>query len=115
MQVLEYLDFLQGVRYRFRLINAGVQNCPIDLTVDNHTLTVISSDGSDVKPIKGEYLQNWLLLFHVGVIKVDFFKELRGVVFRLLRVQCRQILTIMYTVKILSAGSRKHIQYGNYF
>nr|BAJ06132.1 laccase 1 isoform G [Nephotettix cincticeps] len=40
----------KGLRYRFRLINAGVQNCPIDLTIDNHTMTVISSDGSDIKP-----------------------------------------------------------------
>ncbi|XP_054269197.1 uncharacterized protein LOC128990701 [Macrosteles quadrilineatus] len=40
----------KGLRYRFRLINAGVQNCPIDLAIDGHSLTVISSDGSDVKP-----------------------------------------------------------------
>ncbi|CAH0553403.1 unnamed protein product, partial [Brassicogethes aeneus] len=41
----------QGQRYRFRLINAGFLNCPIEMSIDNHTLTVISSDGSDFKAI----------------------------------------------------------------
>ncbi|XP_056642031.1 uncharacterized protein LOC130448620 [Diorhabda sublineata] len=40
----------QGYRYRFRVINAGFLNCPIEMTVDNHTITVISSDGADIKP-----------------------------------------------------------------
>uniref|UniRef100_A0A1B6FJ43 Laccase n=1 Tax=Cuerna arida TaxID=1464854 RepID=A0A1B6FJ43_9HEMI len=47
---LEVFTVRQGVRYRFRVINAGVQNCPIELSIDNHTLTVISTDGSDIKP-----------------------------------------------------------------
>lgn len=38
----------QGIRYRFRVINAGFLNCPIQISVDNHTLTVISSDGFDI-------------------------------------------------------------------
>lgn len=40
-----------GFRYRFRLINAGFLNCPIELTIDNHTMTVINSDGNDFKPV----------------------------------------------------------------
>lgn len=43
----------QGYRYRFRVINAGFLNCPIQLSVDNHTLTVISSDGSDFEAVQG--------------------------------------------------------------
>lgn len=35
------------------MINAEFLNCPIEISVDNHTLTVISSDGNDFKEIKG--------------------------------------------------------------
>ncbi|XP_069112423.1 uncharacterized protein [Argopecten irradians] len=45
-----------GFRYRFRLISNGVNNCPIHFSIDNHTLIVISSDGSPFKPIKVESL-----------------------------------------------------------
>jgi len=41
---------LQGFRYRFRIINAGFLNCPIEVSIDNHTLVVVSSDGSDLEP-----------------------------------------------------------------
>ncbi|XP_060081291.1 uncharacterized protein LOC132560644 [Ylistrum balloti] len=46
----------QGFRHRFRLISNGVNNCPINFSVDNHTLIVISSDGSPFKPVKVESL-----------------------------------------------------------
>lgn len=45
---------IQGRRYRFRLVNAGFLNCPLELSIDNHTLLVIASDGADVKPVRGE-------------------------------------------------------------
>ncbi|XP_012552135.1 uncharacterized protein LOC100174976 isoform X1 [Bombyx mori] len=41
----------QGHRYRFRVINAEFLNCPIELSVDGHNITVISSDGYDLEPI----------------------------------------------------------------
>ncbi|CAG5132069.1 unnamed protein product, partial [Candidula unifasciata] len=40
-----------GFRYRFRVINSGVLNCPLELQIDNHTLMVIASDGSPVEPV----------------------------------------------------------------
>lgn len=43
----------QGLRYRFRLVNAGFLNCPLELSIDNHTLLVVASDGADVKPVRG--------------------------------------------------------------
>nr|CAD7446408.1 unnamed protein product [Timema bartmani] len=46
----------QGHSYRFRIVNAGFLNVPIELSVDNHTLLVISSDGSDVKPVEVDSL-----------------------------------------------------------
>lgn len=40
-----------GKRYRFRLINAEFLNCPMALSIDNHTMTMIASDGSEFVPI----------------------------------------------------------------
>lgn len=40
-----------GKRYRFRLINAEFLNCPMEMSIDNHTMTVIASDGSDFVPV----------------------------------------------------------------
>ncbi|XP_065678987.1 LOW QUALITY PROTEIN: uncharacterized protein LOC100210525 isoform X1 [Hydra vulgaris] len=44
-----------GLKYRFRVICHGVIY-PFRISVDNHTLTVISSDGYDVKPREFESL-----------------------------------------------------------
>ncbi|XP_075986047.1 uncharacterized protein LOC142983100 [Anticarsia gemmatalis] len=41
----------QGYKYRFRVINAEFLNCPIELSVDGHNITVIASDGYDLQPI----------------------------------------------------------------
>ena len=41
-----------GNRYRFRLINAGFLYCPVEFSIDNHTLTVIASDGGLVEPVE---------------------------------------------------------------
>ncbi|KAL6260451.1 hypothetical protein P5V15_007976 [Pogonomyrmex californicus] len=46
-------------RYRFRLINAEFLNCPIEVSVDNHTLYVISSDGRDIEPVQAESLVSY--------------------------------------------------------
>uniref|UniRef100_A0A0B7BKV4 Uncharacterized protein n=1 Tax=Arion vulgaris TaxID=1028688 RepID=A0A0B7BKV4_9EUPU len=40
-----------GLRYRFRVINSGTLNCPLELSIDNHTMNVIASDGSPVQPL----------------------------------------------------------------
>lgn len=37
-----------------RIINAEFLNCPIEVSVDNHTLTVISSDGNDFQSVKAQ-------------------------------------------------------------
>uniref|UniRef100_A0A1B6BZ72 Laccase n=2 Tax=Clastoptera arizonana TaxID=38151 RepID=A0A1B6BZ72_9HEMI len=47
---LAAFSVIKGLRYRFRLINAGVQNCPVELSIDNHILKIISSDGFDLQP-----------------------------------------------------------------
>ncbi|GAB6033503.1 hypothetical protein CHUAL_013382 [Chamberlinius hualienensis] len=40
----------QGNRYRFRLCSNVNLPCPIAVTVDNHPLTIIATDGNSVKP-----------------------------------------------------------------
>ncbi|XP_055852973.1 uncharacterized protein LOC129916824 [Episyrphus balteatus] len=48
---LEVFTVAEGFKYRFRSINAEFLNCPVALSVDNHTLSVINSDGYDVEAI----------------------------------------------------------------
>ncbi|KAI8423719.1 hypothetical protein MSG28_012750 [Choristoneura fumiferana] len=54
----------QGYKYRFRVINAEFLNCPIEMSVDGHNITVISSDGYDLEPITdtNKYLGDRALL-----------------------------------------------------
>ncbi|XP_033324267.2 uncharacterized protein LOC117219317 [Megalopta genalis] len=49
----------QNTRYRFRLINAEFLNCPIELSIDDHIMTVISSDGRDIEPVQGKSLVSY--------------------------------------------------------
>ena len=35
----------KGKRYRFRIINSGVQYCPLQVSIDQHFLTIIATDG----------------------------------------------------------------------
>jgi FtsP/CotA-like multicopper oxidase with cupredoxin domain len=46
----------KGNRYRFRLINAGIRGCNMELTVESHNLTVIESDGRPFDPVVVETL-----------------------------------------------------------
>ncbi|CAK9821202.1 LCC4 [Anthophora plagiata] len=46
-------------RYRFRLVNAEFLNCPIELSIDNHTMRIISSDGRDIEPVEAESLVSY--------------------------------------------------------
>ena len=39
-------------RYRFRVISNGIQNCPIRISVDNHVITIIATDGTPVDPVE---------------------------------------------------------------
>jgi len=39
-----------GKKYRFRFIYPGITMCPIEISIDNHNLTVIASDGRLLEP-----------------------------------------------------------------
>ncbi|SPP77695.1 laccase [Drosophila guanche] len=47
-----HFPVIRGGRYRFRVIFNGVSNCPISLSIDNHDLVVIASDGNDIEPVQ---------------------------------------------------------------
>lgn len=35
------------------MIDAGAEDCPIEMSIDNHTMLVISLDSNDIRPIQG--------------------------------------------------------------
>lgn len=43
-------------KYRFRIINAGYAICPVEISIDNHTLNVIASDGNYIEPVSVDSL-----------------------------------------------------------
>ncbi|XP_053649062.1 uncharacterized protein [Cherax quadricarinatus] len=47
---LEVVMVTPKLRHRLRLINAGSLNCPLVVSVDNHTLTIIATDGEKIVP-----------------------------------------------------------------
>ncbi|XP_064087026.1 LOW QUALITY PROTEIN: uncharacterized protein LOC135201744 [Macrobrachium nipponense] len=42
---------IPGNRYRMRLINAAVLNCPVTVAIEQHILTVIETDGNPIVPV----------------------------------------------------------------
>ncbi|KAG1687825.1 Laccase-2 [Nymphon striatum] len=39
-------------RYRFRVVNNGLMNCPVVISIDNHTILMIASDGNPFEPVE---------------------------------------------------------------
>ncbi|KAJ8920457.1 hypothetical protein NQ315_005325 [Exocentrus adspersus] len=72
----------QGYRYRFRVINAGFLNCPIEISVDNHTIKVISSDGSDIAPVDATSLVTYAGERFDFILKADQEPDLYWIRFR---------------------------------
>jgi L-ascorbate oxidase len=46
----------RGFRYRFRLINNVLEYCPLQISIEGHNLTIISSDIDPFQPIEVESL-----------------------------------------------------------
>lgn len=90
----------QGFRYRFRLINAGFLNCPIELSVDNHTLLVISSDGSDIQPVQADSLVSYAgerfdFVLHANKKVGNYWMRFRGLM------DCDERFTKAHQVAVL--------------
>ena len=43
-----------NARYRFRVINAGVNFCPMVFSIDGHNMTLIATDGYPIDPVEVE-------------------------------------------------------------
>nr|QHF16626.1 laccase 2 protein [Cepaea nemoralis] len=50
----ELFTVKKGFRYRFRIISNGILNCPFRISVDEHSLEIIASDGAPVSPMEVE-------------------------------------------------------------
>lgn len=59
MTPFEVFKVQKGIRYRFRSINSGFLNCPLEISVDNHTLNVLASDGRYFEPVEVDSLVSY--------------------------------------------------------
>lgn len=48
----EILRVTPGKTHRFRVASNGITNCPLQISIVNHTVAVIASDGRPVKPLQ---------------------------------------------------------------
>ena len=58
----------KGKRYRFRVINSGVQYCPLQISIDHHNMTIIATDGNSIEPIQ---VTSFYIL--AGINTLDYF------------------------------------------
>ena len=56
---LESFSVGKGRKYRFRLINVGLQYCPMQFSVDGHNLTMIATDGNPIEPVQVESFMSY--------------------------------------------------------
>ncbi|XP_014258517.2 laccase-1-like isoform X1 [Cimex lectularius] len=73
----------KGLKYRFRLINSGILNCPIEMKIDNHTILAISSDGQDIQLVKVDSLisyagERWDFILEASAPVGNYWIRFRG-------------------------------------
>ncbi|XP_033225671.1 laccase-1 [Belonocnema kinseyi] len=90
----------QNLRYKFRLINAEFLNCPIQMTIDNHTFYVVSSDGNDIEPIEAQSLVTYAGERYDFIVEMNqevgnYWMHFRGLL------DCGESFTKAYQVAIL--------------
>ena len=79
----EVFNVVKGHRYRFRHVNAGFLNCPIELSIDNHTITAIATDGNSVDPKEATFLvtyagERWDFIVNANQEVGNYFIRARG-------------------------------------
>ncbi|KAK8384504.1 hypothetical protein O3P69_009357 [Scylla paramamosain] len=72
-----------GKRYRFRALSNSIQNCPIVVSVDNHTLTPIATDGHPIDPIEVESLtiyggERWDFVVNASQVPAPYWIKFQG-------------------------------------
>ncbi|XP_017770706.1 PREDICTED: laccase-2-like isoform X2 [Nicrophorus vespilloides] len=90
----------KGYKYRFRLINAGFLNCPVEMSIDNHTMTMISSDGNDFQPVTVDSLVSYAGERFDFVLNANMEKGLYWIRFRGL-MDCDDRFTSTHQVAVL--------------
>lgn len=98
----------QGVRYRFRFINSGILNCPIELSIDDHNMTIINSDGFDIKPITVDSLvtyagERWDFVLEASRPVANYWMRFKGLM------DCDERFTSAYTAAILHYAGADHL------
>lgn len=79
----EVFSVVKGNRYRFRHVNAGFLNCPIEISIDNHTITAIATDGNSLEPIEVTFLttyagERWDFVVNANQAIGNYFIRARG-------------------------------------
>jgi FtsP/CotA-like multicopper oxidase with cupredoxin domain len=96
----ETFNVVKGYRYRFRHINAGFLNCPIELSIDNHTITAIATDGTDIEPKEVTFLvsyagERWDFVVNANQAVGNYFIRVRGLM------DCDERFTSSFQMAIL--------------
>jgi FtsP/CotA-like multicopper oxidase with cupredoxin domain len=79
----EIFNVVKGQRYRFRHVNAGFLNCPIEISIDNHTITAIATDGNSLQPVEATFLvtyagERWDFIVNANQQVGNYFIRARG-------------------------------------
>ncbi|XP_012225378.2 uncharacterized protein [Linepithema humile] len=80
---LEVIDVEPGKRYRIRLINAFCTVCPGLLSIQDHKLSVIASDGLDIKPVTVDSITSFAgerydFILHANKTVGSYWIQVRG-------------------------------------
>lgn len=102
----------QGYRYRFRIINAGFLNCPVEMTIDNHTLHVISTDGHDINVTAATSLVTYAGERFDFVLNADQPKGMYWIRFKGL-MDCDERFTKAFQVAILQYDVNNNVDYAD--
>uniref|UniRef100_A0A7G3ARV2 Putative multicopper oxidase n=1 Tax=Lutzomyia longipalpis TaxID=7200 RepID=A0A7G3ARV2_LUTLO len=97
---LQVYHVAKDKKFRFRLINAEFLNCPMEMSIDNHTMLVIASDGSEIEPIEIDSLVSYAgerfdFVVHANQKPGNYWIRVKGLM------DCDQRFTSAHQVAIL--------------
>lgn len=64
----------RGSKYRFRIINAASVDCPVQLQIESHNMTIIASDGAPVKSTDTSHLLLFPGIICFIIITISFIR-----------------------------------------
>ncbi|KAG0728602.1 Laccase-3 [Chionoecetes opilio] len=72
-----------GKRHRFRALSNSIQNCPIVISIDNHTLVPITTDGHPIQPIEVDSLtiyggERWDFVVNADQASLPYWIKFQG-------------------------------------